>query len=654
MVPCSSSIETGSTYWPGNDTVYARGRSLHEGKRLLHFHWGENGRLLEADVRDQQVEHVRIRLNEAGLPVARSCSCKEHDTTAGQLCRHEVTLLLEARERQREREAYGSSAGATSSAGPLNLHTLLVLSPNPSQPVSVELEIGTAAPRPVLNIFTFLREWKTGTGPRDPSRYTTAAQRLLQFLCEKIPAKSATAANRIFTQTRTLSLTGADLPTLLTLAAETEQATWTDVTRQKLHPLQLPDRTLPGSLFLDAHLHLHLKTDEPLIFLNDGLTAFQVGHRFFTPTPEALHPVEGILGEMKRTRRTTLPLTPEEAFRFISDAVPHIQPFMDITLSPEAVLVTTPAPLEPVVVLGWTGHTLTGRILFKYGTWETDPLHPVENDSLSPVRDRHRETRILNRFRHAGFLPVKDRLALSDDESQYLFLRDILPKLRKEARVETQPSDEPLFRIHPAPLRLTLSQGEARGMMLGRFTVTEAKTKDKPLPDGLPRMIRALALGQAFYRETDGRFFSLESGGMPALAEILADPAVRISEAHASCFDIPAYRLPALALLPKETHEGRLYLAKPVAELASALSNPAGNTALPALPKTLDGMLRDYQKTGWRWLGTLAHYGFGGILADGHGPWKNSANHRTHSHASPASNRNPGVRSLLWPHPRWC
>ncbi len=600
----------------GNDTVYARGRSLHEGKRLLHFHWGENGRLLEADVRDQQTEHVRIRLNEAGLPISRSCSCKEHDTTTGQLCRHEVTLLLEARERQREREAYGTGAATTSSAGPLNLHTLVVLSPNPSQPASVELEIGTAAPRPVLNVFTFLREWKAGTGPRDPSRYTTAAQRLLQFLCERVPARSAAQANRIFAQTRTLPMPDADLPTLLTLAAETGQATWTDVTRQKTHPLHMPERTLPGTLFLDAHLHLQLKTGEPLIFLNDSLTAFQMGHRFFVPTEEALRPVEGILGEMKRTRRISLPLTPEEAFRFISDAVPHIKPHMDIALSPEAVLVTTPAPLEPVVVLGWTGRTLTARVLFKYGTWETDPLHPAENDSLSPVRDRHRETRILNRFRHAGFLPVKDRLALSEDEDQYRFLRDVLPKLRKEARVETQPSDEPLFRIHPAPLRLTLSQGDARGMLLGRFTVTEAKPKDKPLPDGLPRMIKALAAGQAFYREADGRFFSLESGGMPALAEILADPAVHASNTHAVCFDIPAYRLPALALLPKEAHEGRLYLAKPVSELASALSNPADNTTLPSLPKLLDGMLRDYQKIGWRWLGTLAHYGFGGILAD--------------------------------------
>lgn len=600
----------------GNDTVYARGRSLHEGKHLLHFHWGEGGRLLEADVRDQLIEHVRIRLNESGLPVARSCTCKEHDATAGQLCRHEVTLLLEARERQREREAYGSNASAIAAAGPLNLHTLVVLSPNPSMPASVELEIGTAAPRPVLNIITFLREWKTGTGPRDPSRYSTAAQRLLHFLSDRIPGKGASSASRIFSQTRALSISGADLPVLLGLASETEQATWTDVTRQKIHPLPALEHVLPGTLFLDARLHLHLQTEEPLIFLNDHLTAFQIGHRFLVPSQESLHPVEGILSEMKRTRRTVLPLTPEEAYRFISDAVPHIRPHMTVTLAPESVLVTTPAPLEPVVILGWTGRHLSARILFRYGTWETDPLHPAENDSLSPVRDRHRENRILNRFRHAGFLPVKDRLALQEDEAQYVFLRDVLPKLRKEARLETQPADEPLFRIHPAPLRLTLSQGDTRGLLLGRFTVTEAKTKDKPLPDGLPRMVKALAAGHAFYRETDGRFFSFESGGMPALAEILADPAVHASEKVSAGFDIPAYRLPSLALLPKETHEGRLYLAKPVAELAATLSDPTSNTTMPSLPATLDGMLRDYQKIGWRWLGTLAHFGFGGILAD--------------------------------------
>ena len=34
------------------------------------------------------------------------------------------------------------------------------------------------------------------------------------------------------------------------------------------------------------------------------------------------------------------------------------------------------------------------------------------------------------------------------------------------------------------------------------------------------------------------------------------------------------------------------------------------------LPEALEGVLREYQKTGYRWMKTLDQYGFGGILAD--------------------------------------
>ena len=600
----------------GNDTVYARGRSLHEGKHLQHFHWGEGGSILEADVRDQQIEHVRIRLNESGLPISRSCTCREHDATTGQLCRHEVTLLLEARERQREREAYGAQATAVAAAGPLQLHTLVILAPNPSMPTSVELDIGTAALRPVLDVPAFLHEWKTGTGPRDPSRYATAAQRLLSFLAERAPHKAPGASKPIFSQTRSLSITAADLPALLRLAAETGQAMWTDVTRQKSHALTEPGKSLPGTLHLDARLHLHLQTEEPLIFLNDSLTAFQVGHHFYVPSAEALRPVEGILAGMKKNRRAVLVLTPEEAFRFVTDAVPHIRPYIEVVLAPEAVLRTNPTPLESIVILGWSGHLLTARILFRYGTWETDPLHPIENDTLSPVRDKHSENRILNRFRHAGFLPVRDRMALQGDESQFHFLRDVLPLLRKESRIETQPADEPLFRIHTAPLTLTLCAGETRTALIGRFSLENTKTGTSLTQEGILRMVKALAAGHAFYRDEDGRFYSLETDGMPYLADILADPAVKASLSMPGCYDIPSYRLPALAMSQDPLHENRLKMDAPVSALAATLADPSGNTTLPDLPALLFSMLRDYQKSGWRWLATLAHYGFGGILAD--------------------------------------
>lgn len=35
-----------------------------------------------------------------------------------------------------------------------------------------------------------------------------------------------------------------------------------------------------------------------------------------------------------------------------------------------------------------------------------------------------------------------------------------------------------------------------------------------------------------------------------------------------------------------------------------------------SVPDNLESVLREYQKSGFKWLKTMAHYGFGGILAD--------------------------------------
>lgn len=70
------------------------------------------------------------------------------------------------------------------------------------------------------------------------------------------------------------------------------------------------------------------------------------------------------------------------------------------------------------------------------------------------------------------------------------------------------------------------------------------------------------------------------------------------------------------------------------------------------VPAALSPVLRNYQKTGYRWLKTMETAGFGGILADDHGPGQNPAGHR------PAAERPGGGQPIcpLWwyaPLP-WC
>ncbi|TRZ38998.1 DEAD/DEAH box helicase, partial [Niallia circulans] len=60
--------------------------------------------------------------------------------------------------------------------------------------------------------------------------------------------------------------------------------------------------------------------------------------------------------------------------------------------------------------------------------------------------------------------------------------------------------------------------------------------------------------------------------------------------------------------------QGIIELDESMAELMQVMRNPERSDI--EVPKHLQSILKEYQKTGFKWMKTLARYGFGGILAD--------------------------------------
>jgi len=614
----------------GNDTAYARGRTLHDGKALLRFHWAEDGLLLEADIRDQRTEHTRITLDAAGMPAARSCTCKE--SAGSGLCRHQVTLLLEARERQRARDAYPGHLAGSLQTGPLHLRTLLILPPNPAMPFAVELELGIGPLRPILDVSAFLSGWRMGIGmPADPTateaggldrtRLGTSSQRLLDWLSGRNGAIRPQRAHAIFSDLRAVRLSSHELAVFLTLASATGTAEWTDVTRRQLLRIGQVETELPISFHLDAQLHLHLLTEEPLMMLDEEHGTFRMGNRFFVPQPETVRPVGPVLDAMNKARRQVLSLTMQEASHFVADQVSEIRRHYPVTFAPEAALLANPAPLETQVALDVSGRSLTAGIRFRYGDWETDPLCLTDAASLSPARDKTGESRMLARFRQAGFLPVDSFLALQGDEAQYNFLHDILPLLHSEAVVRESKAFRKQMAVQPAPITFTIGPGSAAGWMRGLLRIGEDSAHPLLTRAELPHLLASLRRGARYYRTHTGVFLILEEEGLSALGGLLDDPAIREnadrSDESGILFDIPSYRLPALAHLGEGAGTDRIRLDSTLQVLMDQLSHPGqSEQEPPGLSVFLENTLRDYQKTGWRWLSSLVHFGFGGILAD--------------------------------------
>ena len=116
----------------------------------------------------------------------------------------------------------------------------------------------------------------------------------------------------------------------------------------------------------------------------------------------------------------------------------------------------------------------------------------------------------------------------------------------------------------------------------------------------------------------DGRHLPLPTGKIEPVARTLQE-LVEAGEGEVAHGGprIPAARLGELSALETAADGAGLRLdgGRRLRALAEALRTGTGLGDVPT-PKGLEGTLRDYQHDGFAWLQTLAHHGFGGILAD--------------------------------------
>ena len=111
-----------------------------------------------------------------------------------------------------------------------------------------------------------------------------------------------------------------------------------------------------------------------------------------------------------------------------------------------------------------------------------------------------------------------------------------------------------------------------------------------------------------YIRLSDGSFVDLIDPSIRSLSEIL-----EISDGKKSDITLPTYYAP---FLNSELKEGFFELSRD-AGFKELIKNLYSTSDLDiAVPAELKSVMRNYQKTGFRWLKSLSRYGFGGILAD--------------------------------------
>ena len=205
--------------------------------------------------------------------------------------------------------------------------------------------------------------------------------------------------------------------------------------------------------------------------------------------------------------------------------------------------------------------------------------------------------------------PVADAdfIISHDDPAAFLFLEQGLPHFYELAEVFIS-SNMKRIRILSAP-RTAVGVSVSNGLL-------EIDIHSDSLPyEELAGILNSYRRRQKYYKLKSGEFLKLENNSLSVLSE-LAD-GLRLSEQaiRGGRISVPLYRASYIdAVLTSHNSDIQSHRDRYFKSLIRDMKSVADSDY--EVPDAMKPILRDYQKTGYRWLCTIAQLGFGGILAD--------------------------------------
>ncbi|KQL32855.1 helicase SNF [Bacillus sp. FJAT-25509] len=263
-------------------------------------------------------------------------------------------------------------------------------------------------------------------------------------------------------------------------------------------------------------------------------------------------------------------------------------------------------PLRAKLYLDRIKNKLLAGLEFHYDRIVINPLDKREIQlSKTLVRDEENELEILQLMEDSSFSKTEGGYFLQNEELEYEFLRNRLPKLEKLTEIyATTAVRNRIFKENKKPqIRVNLKR-ERTNWLEFKF---ELNIPEKQIKE----VLLALKEKRKYYRLHDGTLYSLETRELQEIRRFLnAVPEQEFD--YESVLNLPIKN--GLYLLDSAEETSLFKIEDRLHHFYESLINP--NEVVEEVPNTLKNLLRDYQIFGYKWMKNLAKFGFGGILAD--------------------------------------
>ena len=267
----------------------------------------------------------------------------------------------------------------------------------------------------------------------------------------------------------------------------------------------------------------------------------------------------------------------------------------DVDLS---VFEAAPLTARLYLSLGATGE-IEGRLECLYDDVKVDIL---DDSRITPdlVRDWESERALKTLLEK--YFPAYPELTLSDELSVYTFMSSGVSELFSYCEVYLDDRLKKLRVRKPPRVKVGV---RLESDLLNLDVEADGFTRDE-----LIAVLKAYREKRNYIRLSDGSFVNLDDPSLEAISEILE---ISSAAGDEKTLRIPKYYAP---FINSELMSGFFHLERGREFKAMINELSAADNADIEVPESVRRIMRNYQKTGFRWLKTLCKYSFGGILAD--------------------------------------
>lgn len=200
----------------------------------------------------------------------------------------------------------------------------------------------------------------------------------------------------------------------------------------------------------------------------------------------------------------------------------------------------------------------------------------------------------------------KRQIIMDDEKKMYELLTEGIPKFQEIAEVFISERLKTMRIIHTPKVSVGVS-------LSGGLLELSLDAGELPL-DQLATVLSKYDRKKKFYRLKSGEFLNLEGSGLSVLSDMRENLHLTEKNLLDGKVTLPKYRALYLEGQLREQEGVLVTKNKDFHALIRKMKAVEDNNF--EVPETLEPILREYQKKGFRWLKTLKENGFGGILAD--------------------------------------